>query len=828
MRIPGFESRTRISTEVPTQRAMPGSRVGEVLQNLGGQAAEFGQQLMQRKKQALDSSDSSNRTLDHQRDFLEFDAELRQNLNPDGRINPRFMTGPDGDNLSYADAVEKFWDESIPKYSEGAASPEAREAYLQRIRSFRDKSVLNADQESSQMLLEHTSNLLNSQAEGLVRVIGMHPHVDAGMLAELTIEFNGAVQESEAGGNLSPAMAREINNQYAQRSSLAFVGRLIEEGRMDEARGFLYAGAFDRQAEQQLDALETKLKQNQIEQHIESLDNRMTDREKRKEVQRVTTGLEDQLATRMMYADDDTIASLSNSLTPSQVSQLMGKITNKRGANLGAEARRLRQENAELQNALDRGTVDITNDEDIKSVRSFIDNYGAVRDNVEEGIREDMDIEFFNTMVKVASQGMGVEIARLPREKQEAHIDTLTPESVSEMVEGVAGISASGSILGEQLARGGFITRGMVETAKGNIRGITNQFNQLLMEDPAVWADSLFSDYIQGSENPGGARIEVINSAYTRGNLGLPQFYTSQEERSQFRERLNQTLNASEKAQVIMEERNRWGNSWMDVSGEYLRQSGVDPSLKPAFLFHDPGKVERYLSVVGSQQAKDTLSRLNREDPTLIDSVQRHVSRDDRLEDFYTAMGRQSSSIGGADGLSNNFNDAVTNYAALLMNNQGLKRGEAIDQAVEHLVLDSGQVITVGNSTLFLPQGMGPMNTAHASRVSQWLQDHSEPQQIMDMLDRMPEGFGSGLRSMFPDISDEEINQRFMEQIEAGRFFWATSPDMRGVVLRYSDNNGLYRNAPGENGKPIIFEWNQVHSTERAAEELRGRIFDVR
>ena len=828
MRIPGFETRTRISTEVPTQRSMPGSRVGEVLQNLGGQAAQFGQQLMQRKKQALDSSDTSNRTLDHQRDFLDFDSELRKNLNTDGRIRPQFMTGQDGEPLTYADAVEKFWDESIPQYSEGSASPEAREAYLNRIRSFRDKSILKADQESSQMLLDHTSNTLNSQAEGLVRVIGMHPHVDAGMIGELSREFNGAVGDSLEAGNLSPAMAEELNRQYAQRASLAFTNRLIEEGRMDEARGFLYAGAFDRQAESQLEDLETKLNQNQIEQHIEGLGNRVTDREKRNMRDYFTRQIEDQLETRMMYADDDTLASLSNSLTPAQVSQLMGKISNVRGANIGAEARRLRQENRELQDQIERGTVDVTRDEDAQAIKQFLDNYADTWERASGDASEDMAIEAFNTMVKIASQGMGKEVARLPIQKQTDHIDTLTTESVAEMVEGVLGISTSGSILGEQIKRGGFITRGGVDRAKSAIQNISDQYNQLLAEDPAVWADSLFGEYIQGSPSPGGARIEVINAAYTRSKMGTPHFYTSQEERSAFKERLNSSLNVSEKSQVILEERQKWGNHWMDVSGEYLRQSGVSSELKPAFLFHDPAKIERYLSVVGSEQARETLERINREDPVLIERVQASVSKDDRLEDFYMAMQRQSSSIGGADGIANNFNDAVTNYAALLMQRQGLKRGEAIDQAVEHLVLESGQVITQGNSTLFLPQGVGPMNTAHASRVSQWLQDHSEPEQIMNMLDRLPEEFGPSLKAMFPDISDEEINQRFMEQVEAGRFFWATSPDMRGVVLRYSDNNGLYRNAPGENGNPIIFEWNQIHSTERAAEELRGRIFDVR
>ena len=822
MRIPGFEARQRISTEVPTQRAMPGSRVGEVLQNLGGQAAEFGQQLMQRKKQALDASDISKRTLDHQRDFLEHDSELRANLESDGYLSLNYAKNPDGSRVPYGEAVARYWEKSIPQFSKHAASPESREGYLQRIRSIQQSSILKSDQEASQMSLEDFSNMIQRNSEDINRAISMSPHVDTDMVADLSANFSESVRRAVRADGITPTMAEEHIRQFNQRAALSLGTRLIEEGRLDEARGFLYAGVMDKGARDMLEGLEIKLQQNQIADLVDGLGNDLTDRQREIQIKYFEQKIQTQAATRFMFEGDMDIEALSGALSPIQVNKMVESIESRRGAGLASEARRIREENRNLREGIRDLSVNVNNPDDLDDIHGFIERTIELRDNVPQEAREDVDLELLETVIDISAQNQSSIIAKTPFGAQEQQIEQMTPELASEMFSQMLGINDNLTIVNRFVEEGNFTTRRMVDRMKNTIRDQVARSNQLLMEDPASWAFLHYTDYIAGSPDPAKARIDVINGAYKRNGFDINPYYTSEQERKAFSRNLKNSQNTAEMSQFIVAEREKWGDSWLDVTREYLEMPDVDSSLKPAFLFTDPNKIERYLSVVGSDQARETRRRIEARKDGTLDLIQADVVKDDTLQEFYLALEMQSTSIGSADGIANNFNEAITTYAALMMDRHGYKRKEAIQRAREELVTDNAQVITSGNSTVIVPQGLLPTRTPiNASRVEDWLERNSDPDEIFNMLDRIPTEFGPQLREMFPDISDEEIQERFKSQvIESGKMFWATSPDGRGLTLRYMDSGNLIKNAPGRGGKPITFEWSQIHTRPMEVEDF--------
>ena len=822
MRIPGFEARQRISTEVPTQQAMPGSRVGEVLQNLGGQAAQFGQELMKRKKQSLDVADVSRRTLDHQRDFLEHDSELRNNLNPDGYMNLNYMKNPDGSRVPYGEAVARYWDKTIPQFSKTSASPEAREAYLQNIRSVQQSSILKSDQEASQMQLADTSNMYQKMSEDLSRVISAHPHVDVPMVADLSKNFRESVSQAVATGSLTPIMAQEQIRQFQQKTALSIGRRLIEEGRLDEARGFLYAGVVDNSARKELEKLEIKVQQNQIADYIDGLGNDLTDRQRNIQIKDFKNKIKKQSETRFMFDGDGDITDLSAALSPAQARSMMESIETRRGSGLSSEARRLRQENKNLRAGIRDNSVSMNNPEDLDAINNFVDRMAEVRAELSPEEQDDVDLELFETVVDMASQNQSTIIAKTPFDVQEQQIDQLTPEFVSDLFHQLLEINPNLSDVENRIGQGDFTTRRMTDLAKNTIREQVARSNQLLMEDPASWADLLYRDHIAGSPDPFKARIDIVNAAYNRNGFDVNPYYTSRREREDFSKALKNAQTTAQMTQAIVNERQKWGDSWLDVTREYLEMPDVDSVLKPAFLFTDPNKIERYLSVVGSDQARETRRRIEARKDGTLDLVQADVVADDTLQEFYNALERQSTSIGAADGIANNFNEAITNYAALLMDREGIRRKEAIQRAREELVTDNAQVITSGNSTVIVPQGFLPTRTPiNASRVEDWLERNSDPETIFNMLDRMPTEFGPQLKDMFPDITDEEIRERFKSQvIESGKMFWATSPDGRGLTLRYMDSGNLIKNAPGRNGKPITFDWTDIHTRPMEVEDF--------
>ena len=870
MRIPGFEARQRISTEVPTQRAMPGSRIGEVLQNLGGQAAQFGQSIMQSRKRAADTRDVFEKSRDIQSDFLEYDTRLKGALTSDGKLNPEIFGFKDkerGVRFSYDEKVEEFWRDKLPKYSKQAASPEAEESFLQSIRPLISETILKSQAQVLEMEVAATLAAEREKQHAVANTIIVQPELTPEVAGIHVADVWGGQSKMHADGLIDEDTFRALKRQSGRELTIASLDNYVRHGRADDIISVIFAGNLPKDYADHLQQISQMGESEGIQTIRETWGGLIPEEELKEMENEFKRSLLIEPSVRSKYAPkskDDVeyleIRQMSQTLNAKDIERYLRKAMKlKRSNALQGINTRKREHNA-MNERLRRGYLNLDNPEHGEEVRSVLEdtamdvNALEDEDSIFDRAQQTLDTLISSETGRIYRQSIFMNEAEFhnyvtPLVENPKTLLELVEQDLDNLIAGTTNDSARGGFTRQRDIVGGMVkgkyaqqAQGKIQEAADNLASMREYQRQDILEDAA----SVFVSTMPGADQmPPSERIKKMDEMFE--NFNIPPHwrkYASKAQIKDFAKRFNSPNMSDEaKAWTIIQERESWGGleNWYKVMAQYVKEGKFPRSMKLAMLMPNPESLESFVGVFseGRPQAIADSFKLSDIDPI---DVSLSVAENEVFQEFNMALGTMTDSSFESVESQNDFREAIKLYAMHTYNSgAGSWFGpNAIDSgvsaAVEEIITNNFNIAVDGESRIFAPKMplVTPPHSREDMRVPTerdlrgFLAHYNQPE-VMAELTVMPDGFfemASNFMALDSSIGTRERWERHL----ADYGYWATSPDMQGVVLRFrTQTTSQVSNDPKNpysgmaldgKGEPVFIPWYRLMNDPRV---LGGR-----
>lgn len=859
MQIPGFEGRSRISTDVPQQTAMPGSRTGQQLAELGGKAAEVGISILESRKKVADASDLYQKSSALEADYLDFDTKLKKALMSDGSVNPEifgYKNKATGERYKYDELTREFWEENLPKYEKTAASKESMLALRNKMRPLAQESSLKSQ---ATVLEMEVSNILDTRREATrstTNAIMVQPELDPELAATSASRVWDDNNKLMVDGIIDQDTYRAMDKASSRDMTLASLDNYARHGRADDIISVIFAGNLPRDYGAYLESISNMDVSEGINQLRQSWGGLVAEDELAQMETDFRRAMEIPPELRVKYAPkgpDDAefqdIQKMSSSLNRQEIEKYLRKALKLRRNNALQGVNIRKKEHGSMNDRLNKGQL-VRNTpeareeyarvlEDTAGDMAFLEDEDSIFDRAQDTLRSVIAAD----MSELASQSLFssdeefldqiLPMQNNPKEFIERavmEVDTLM--QTTERADAREGFGKSKQLftamVGGQYAQQ---AQEAIQTASTQLSQMRENQREELLKDPG----GLFDPQAQAEERvPGTQRISKMDEMFDAFNIP-PHWrkYTSAARVQDFAQKFNMANTDEAKAWALANERDSWGGleNWYKVMDQYIEEGGFPRSMKIAALMPNTQSMESFIGVFGKGRAQAIREefKLSEIEPILVlDEVQNNEA----FSEFNYALGIMTDSSLESVESSNDFREAVQLYAMHTYNSgagswfgpNAIQAG--VQASVEEIVQNNFTVVSEGRSAIFAPKmpivaspmAREQLQVPTEKELKRFIAHYNSPEE-MAKLAMMPDGFfemASEFMQLDPSIGTGE---RWENQL-AEHGYWATSPDMQGVVLRFSvQGNRQVSNDPKDpysgmaldkKGEPVFIPWNRL------------------
>lgn len=859
-RIPNFGNQNRLSLNVPSEQAAPVSKVGDILTNLGGQAAEFGMELEKRRKAAADRRDSTQKSLDLKREWLDTSTELKLARRPDGTLNPDRVGYKDPEKetpFTYTDKVEEFWGERMNSYSEMAASPESKAQFLSQMRPLQEDSILKADAETRTMEAAATIEGVNKTIKSYKNDILILPEVtfkDVKSSVATVRDLNKKLWDEDR--VLSEQDYFERDNKINNEMAVVTLDNFFRNERPEDMEALLYAGnlpeGFEDRASK-LDLMNLEEGKKQLRKEYAGAPE--------KEVERVIEQFERQMdidtENRLRFRGEDDpsnkdVQAISSALTSKQIESYMRRAKKLKKNKILDGIKKARSEMNDIIKRMRNDSIDSSSPEEREMHDRVVHNFTrtsqpskdtdsafAYNKVMLEKVRENVLMDFrkdfmFSTPEEIDARLAAFEenprnimpefLEEYERLRREAPDSDLRKE-YSSAKEELANDFQNGSQ---------YLNLAFEQTvAKG--RAYQSKFRASILKDPGGTFDAQFAQGDPQYLKPGEKRISKMNEMFEAKKVG-PHYrrYVSEAQTADFKLQYDKAPTTQDKAEVLLATREQWGSfeNWLKVAPQYLEESGIPKSLRLATIMPNVDSVQSLIGVLGEgqpQAIEQTFkNRHPNGDPALF---QMAVQENEKVQSFIEAMVSSSGSTLDTVQLESDIFSAMKLYA---MNTYNKESGETFgdsaaersaEVAAQELIDKNFNVVSTGESTIYAPK-MPPvrapmgrqMQVPTREELVGFLDLNEDPAKLKKIAQAPPE-FNT-IAAEYLAMDEYTSTQDKWELALEDHAYWSTTPGMDGVALRFRpQTDAQFNNDPqspysgfvtDKNGDIIVVPWSDI------------------
>jgi hypothetical protein len=836
--IPGMNNRSRMNLGVPQVQAAPASTLGDAFANVGGQAAQFGLEIMQFRKKAADARDVSEKSLQLQSELLNVTTELENARMNDGSLNPDVFGYKDKEantRFSYTEKLGEFWDERLKTYAKTAASPESREDFLGRARGLKTESMLKGEAKTLELEVASTLNVFFEGAKAVTNSILVVPELTVPEAAKNAGSVWNDHTSLFSKGLINEPTYRAQDKKVTREMTVASLDNFVRNSRPDEIEALIFSGNLPKEYDEVLEQAAMIQEMGGMAEirkqwaGIVSPERLQAMEEDFKRMMKIDP------KNRLKYRGDVDAERLAQSLTNSDIEKYLREAQKLRRSNALNGATTAVKEHQALNRRLmeDRGDRPISVDE----MRQVTDRTAAV---VASTDNFDTKFEYSTRLLETL---LNKRIGEVQRESlvwtEDEHAGYVN-EMISEPLKNVQMASESIKELLPEIedptARQGYIEQQellekmgkgeysqqvseFTEQTVAKLSEIRNKNRAQLLSDPA----SLFQ-----SEPLGPSRLNRMDESFNAYNIPPHRRkYASKAEIEDFKIAFDKAPTDESRVNIITGLRERWGglDNWYKVMNQYVDESGLPKAIKIAGLMPDRTSMQSFLGVMAPGRGDEIRKNFKNAHPDQDASVfYESVQENPAFADLNLALaGMVDSSLESVETI-NSFRDSIALYTMHTFNEKGgsFFGPNAVDAssklAATEIISKNFTVASNGSSSVFAPVApvvQGPMRDANVfypkkEELNRFLEVYSDPVEMAKLADKMPMSVIE-LANTLTAVEGRDHKKLWQDTLQ-NYGYWATSPDMSGLILRMRDGNDLnYSGAiPDKDGNNIIIPWNRL------------------
>jgi hypothetical protein len=846
VRIPGFQTRNRISQDVPRQEAPQANPVYQTLSGLGQEGAKIGLQLMAERKQAADLRDVDQKFLQFRTELTNVQSELTNAMDEDGTLNPEVFGFKDADaqvKHTYTEKLAEFFSERDISYAKTAASKESRAGFLSKFNSVKNESLLKAEAQVLEMESRKTLRLRDEVGTSITNGVLIQPSLEIPDLANAARDFWGGESQARSQGLMDEITYNTRNKAWSREMTIGSLDNFTRNQRPEDMLSLIFAGNMPKDFEKTLEASLMTQTQGGLAEIDRQYKDIVSEEELKRMKQRYTRAMSIDPEVMLQYRGDVDVEKLSNSLNRTDIEKYLReamKVLNQRA--LGGE-RTIRAEHAALNRRMEEGRA-----VPIQEIREVTDKAAGVA-----GASNNFDVHFDNALTL-----SGTMLARRKGEVQreslfmtedefssyvtpllenpKADIEAMIIET-NNMVQEVAdpiqrqGYDAAIGIYSEML-EGKYVQQfsEIREKHGSEMRTLRAKQREALKQDPGGVFDAHLRPGEAALYKPGQARISRMDEMFEAH--GLPPHYrkyVSQSDIDSFKVAWDRSETSEQKVDMIENARNMWGglDNWFKVANQYVTDAKLPPAMKIAAFLPNRLSMQSFISTSLPGREKLIQQEYADNNPGADVSADKQlfveaVEEIDSMRDFIQGLaGINDSSIDALEA-TRPIKEAIGLYAMHIHNTKGgsffgdNSYTAAMRAASEEIIGKNFHVVSDGNSSLFAPKvPMSGTPYPNDQQLSQFLKKFSDPK-VVASLAKSPEFFNE-LAANFATmgVSKDELWERQV----GDQFYWAVAPDLSGVQLRFRDqtqrqrsNDPLspYSGVATDGKRAIILPWSRV------------------